>query len=170
MTRPVRAAAALAVALGAAPAQAAEGGLQIFPDPARLVLLLALFVVLIPILNGLVFRPLLGVLEERERRIEGARTRAGELAEQAGELVARHDSAVRDVRQAANAERAAAVEEARRAHQRALAEARAHAELQMAGTRADVESAVESARSSLRREAEPLAREAAERLLGRRLA
>jgi F-type H+-transporting ATPase subunit b len=158
------------VALGAGPAHAAEGGLQIVPDPVRLLLLLGLFLVLIPILNGLVFRPLLGVLEERERRIEGARSQASALAGQAGELVERHDGAVRSVREAANAERAATVEEARRAHQRALAEARAHAEQQMAGTRGEVAAAVEAARSSLRREAEPLAREAAERLLGRKLA
>ena len=82
--------AALLLAL-AAPAHAAEGGLQIFPDIAlgasplesRFVQLLILFVLLIFPVNQLLLKPLLAVLDERAARIEGTRKRAGELVCQA---------------------------------------------------------------------------------------
>jgi F-type H+-transporting ATPase subunit b len=174
MTRPDRAvcvtSAALTGLLAAYPAHAAEGGLRIVPDPLQLTLLIVLFLLLVPTLNSLVFRPLLGVLEERERRIDGARTKAGELAERAAQLVERHDQAVSEVREAANAERASTIEEARREHQSALGAARAHAEREIVATREDVTQALQRARAALRADAEPLAREVAERLLGRSLA
>jgi F-type H+-transporting ATPase subunit b len=151
----------------AAPARAAEGGLQLVPEPERLVFLLVLFVVLVPLLNALLFKPLLGVLDERGRRIEGARSRAAQLVTQAAALAARHDEAVGTVRAAANGERVQAVEEARRAHQAAIAAARAEAERQIAATRGEVGAALEGARSHLRADAESLAREVAARLLGR---
>jgi F-type H+-transporting ATPase subunit b len=155
--------------LAAAPARAGEG-LEIIPDPARLGVLLVLFLVLIPIMNGLVFRPLLAVLDEREQRIAGARARASEVASEAAALLERHEAALREAREAANVERARAVEEARRAHQEAVGAARQAAEREIAGARGEVAAAVESARAQLRGEAEPLAREVAERLLGRRVA
>jgi len=171
MTRQLRVsfAAAAVLALRAAPARAAEENLEIIPEPVPLLILLGLFVVLVPLLDKMLFAPLLGVIEEREARIEGARERAAALAQQAHALVAKHDEAVRSVREAANAERVHVLEEARRSHQQAIAEARREAERQMAATRADVEAAIEAARRELRAEAEPLAREVAERLLGRSL-
>lgn len=174
MIRPHRALVAAGAALvaglllTAAPAHAAEG-LELVPKPQRLVVLLVLFVVLVPLLNALLFRPLLAVLEERGARIEGARARAADLARRAAELVAQHDAAVRQVREVAQRERAGAVDEARRAHQAAIGEARAEAERQIAATRADVGAALDAARARLRGEAEPLAREVAARLLGRSL-
>jgi F-type H+-transporting ATPase subunit b len=170
MTRHHRAlVACLAAALlVAAPAQASEG-LELVPDPRRLIALLVLFVLLVPLLDRLLFKPLLAVLEERGARIEGARARAAELSRRAAELVAQHDAAVRQVREAAQRERAGAVDEARRAHQAAVGEARGEAERQIAATRAEVGAALDAARARLRAEAEPLARDVAARLLGRSL-
>jgi F-type H+-transporting ATPase subunit b len=171
MTRPHRALVALALAaLWAAPVHAAEGSLDIMPDLPRLVVLIVFFVVLVPILDRLVFRPLVGVLEERERLIDGSRSRAAELATQASELLARHDLTVREVRESANADRLRQIDEARRAQQGTVAGARSEAEQSVAATRSDVARALEDARAALRAEAEPLAREMAERLIGRRLA
>jgi F-type H+-transporting ATPase subunit b len=174
MIRPHRAlvAAGLALVAGlllaAAPAHAAEG-LELVPRPQRLLALLVLFVLLVPLLDALLFRPLLAVLDERGSRIEGARARAAELARRAAELASQHDAAVRQVREAAQRERAGAVDEARRAHQAAIAEARAEAERRIAATRAEVGAALAAARAQLRGEAAPLAREVAARLLGRSL-
>jgi len=170
MTRLFRALpAAVVLSLVGASARA-EGGLNIIPEPGKVLVLLALFLVLIPVLNGLVFRPVLGVLDERERRIAGARAQAAALAGQAADLVAQHDAAVREAREAAQAERARAIDEARRAHQAAVRDARDAAVHEIAGARRQVAAAVEAARAELRAEAEPLARDVAERLLGRRLA
>jgi len=170
MTRPQSApllvlAAAL---LGAAPAHAAA--LDLMPDPTRLIFLLVLFVVLVPLLNGLLFKPLLAVLEERRRRIEGARARAAQLASDAAALVTKHDEALHAARARFNGDRTRTLEEARAAHQAAISEARRQAEQELTATRAQVGSALDAARAQLRAEAEPLARHVAERLLGRGLA
>jgi len=170
MTRHPRALAVLgaAVVLAAGPARA-SGGLELVPEPQRLIFLLVLFLVLVPLLNFLLFKPLLGVLEERGRKIEGARARAAELANRAAALVDQHDAAVQGVRQAAHQERARFVDEARRAHQSAIGEARGEAEHRLAETRNEIGAALDAARAQLRSAAGPLAREAAERLLGRSL-
>jgi len=167
---PVLVSAVLLGLLLALPARAAEHTLQIIPEPMPLVTLLLLFVVLVPLLDRMLFTPLLRVLDEREERIAGARTRAAELAEQARELLGRHDAAVTAVREEANAERLKALGNARLAHQEAVAAAREQAEREIMATRGDVEATLATARARLREDAEPLAREIAERLLGRSLA
>jgi len=148
-------------------AAASEGGLEIYPDPTRLLVLLVLFVILVPVLNRLLFKPLLGVLDARAERIEGARVRAAELAQQAAALLARHDEAVRQARETAHVEQAGLVEEARRAHQATVGEARSAAEREVVGARGEIGRAAATARGALGAEAEPLAREITARLLGR---
>jgi F-type H+-transporting ATPase subunit b len=173
---PVSAASAAAL-LAALPARAAENTLVIFPTwetlPTflmRVALLLALFTVLVVVLDRLVFTPLLGVLRERQQQTEGSRARAAELAREAEALLARYRDAVGEARERAGAERRAHVEEARRAHQQRVAEARTAGEQQIARARHQVSSAFASAREQLGRDATELAREVAERLLGRRVA
>jgi len=158
---------AAALLLDPALAHASEGGLQIIPEPTRLLTLLVLFVILVPVLNKLLFQPLLGVLEERERRIDGARARATELAQQAAALLARHDDAIRRARETAHGEQVRVVEEARGQHQSTIGQARQAAEAEIAGARAELARATASVRASLAAEAEPIAREIAARLLGR---
>jgi F-type H+-transporting ATPase subunit b len=148
-------------------AAASEDGLQIIPDPKYLVVLIALFVILVPLLNTLLFKPLLGVLDERAARIEGARVRAAELAQQSAALLARHDEALRQARETAHVEHTRLVEEARRAHGATVGEARSAAEREVHAARDEIANAAESARGTLNSEAEPLAREIAARLLGR---
>lgn len=148
-------------------AHAAGGGLNIIPEWPKLLALLALFLILVPVLNALLFKPLLGVLDEREKRIDGARTRATELAQQAAALVARHDEAIRQARETAQAERARVVEAARGQHQEAIGDARKGAETEIAAARTEIARAAAGVRASLGAEAEPLARDIAARLLGR---
>jgi F-type H+-transporting ATPase subunit b len=154
--------------LGASPAHAAA--LELVPDPTRLIFLLVLFVLLVPLLNGLLFKPLLAVLEERNRRIAGARERAAQLATDAAALVTRHDEALHAARERFNGERTRTLEDARGAHQAAIQDARRQAEQELAATREQVGDALAAARDQLQAEAGPLARDVAERLLGRRLA
>lgn len=158
---------ATAIGLLAPGAAHAAGALNIIPEPAKVVQLLVLFVILVPALNVLLFRPLLRVLEEREQRIDGARTRARELAAQTAELLARHDEAIRQAREVAHVEQVQIVEAARGSHRAAVGEARAAAEREVAGARAELTRAAEDVRASLGAEAEPIAREIAARLLGR---
>jgi len=148
-------------------AVASEDGLDIYPDPVRMLLLLGLFVILVPVLDRLLFKPLIGVLEARESRIEGARVRATELSQQAAALLARHDDAVRQARETAHIEQVRLIEEARRAHQATVGEARTAAEHEIVGARGELSRAADSVRGALGAEAEPLAREITARLLGR---
>ncbi len=156
--------------LHAGPAAAAGGGLQIFPDPSTLVVLLILFAVLIPLVDRLLFRPLTGVLEERERRIEGAHARATELGKEASQLLARYQEALREARGRAEEERRTRLEQARREQAGTLTGAREAAERKLAETRGQVQEAVARARLELRRDAEQLAQEVAGRLLDRGMA
>jgi F-type H+-transporting ATPase subunit b len=174
----VSAALLLAVAL-AAPAYGAEGGLQIFPDfdptdplswpRSRYFQLLVLFVLLIGPVNHLVLRPLLGVLDERARRIEGARKRASEIGAQADDVFGRYQAAIEAARKQAEEVRNRALDAARGDQARILAEARRAADGEVSAARSSVASALDGARASLRGQTETLAREAAERVLGRTL-
>lgn len=158
---------ATAIGLLAPSAAHAAGALNIIPEPWKVVQLLVLFVVLVPVLNALLFQPLLLVLDEREKRIEGARTRARDLAAQAGALLARHDDAIRQARQVAHAEQVQLVEQARGTHRATVGDARAAAERDVSSARAELTRVADGVRASLGAEAEPLAREIAARLLGR---
>ncbi len=182
---PVRLGAALLVLVatlaGAASASASEATLDILPTgidsanpmewrPYLLVGLVALILVLSKLLNRIVFEPLVQVLEERDKRIDGARTRAGDLAREAAALLARYEDAVRETREGAGADRRVRMEEARRSYQAAIGEARGVSEAEIHRTRTEVGEAVSAARTTLEQDARGLARDLAERLLGRSLA
>lgn len=157
----------------ASPAAASEGGLDIFPDispTGAFLKLLVLFVVLIPLCNLLVFKPLLGVLEERSARIDGARARASEFAANAQAALLQYEQSIGAARKAAESDRRELLEQARRSQTQTQAEARASAEREIAQVRAQVAGSIDAARAELRREADSLARDVAARVLGRPLA
>lgn len=169
--------AALLLALGAAPAHAAEGGLEIFPDLFRgaspfashYVQLMLLFVVLVYPVNQLVLKPLLRVLDERSAKIEGARKRASEISAQAEVVLAQYQRAVEGARKQAEELRKDELDRARGEQAQLLAEARQRAESEVAGARSGIAGALPGARAELRGGTEALAREAAARVLGRAL-
>ncbi len=170
--RMVAAGAALATVLAAGPAFAAEGGIQILPElfgMDGLLVLLALFVALIYPVNKLIFGPIFSVLDEREERIDGARSRAGEVSSEAEAVLERYEQTVARARSDAADERKGRLDEAREAEKNATAQARTEAEEQIERARGEIASSLETARSELRPRAEDLARDAAERILGRAL-
>ncbi len=171
----VAAALLLAVAL-AAPAYAAEGGLEIFPDIVRVppleshyLHLMVLFLLLIFPVNQLVLKPLLAVLEQRSARIEGARKRSAELGAQADVVLGRYEAAVEQARKQAEELRKGALAGARGDQARILAEARHSAEQEVTAARSGVAGALAGARAALRGESAALASEVAARVLGRTL-
>ncbi|MCG8590557.1 MAG: ATP synthase F0 subunit B [Proteobacteria bacterium] len=163
------AAAALACLLWAEPAAAAEGGLVLIPDVRVMLPLMVLFVVLVPVLNRLLFRPLLQVLEQREERIEGARRRAEQLRVDADAVLRRYEQAVNEVREEAERSRRERIDATRVEQLRLRDEAREAAEQQIEAGRQQLEGERNEAQSGLRSAAEALAREAADRILGRAL-
>ena len=157
--------------LGLAFAQSAQASeeLTLAPDPYTLLILLVVFLMLIAPVNLLLFRPVFRVLEARRARIEGATKRAERLSEQADVAVARYERAVREARETAEGERRRRLDEARREQVSTSAAVRADAERQIEDARAEVNTALAGVRSALRAQAEELAREAAQRVLGRPL-
>ena len=180
---------AASVALLAATPAFAEEGLRIFPDliddwmygtyggalvaapwTSLWVQLMALFVVFALLLNPLLFKPLLRLLDARGERIEGARERAGALSKQADAVLGRYESAIATARREADGLRRGALESARQEQTRINGAARGDAERSLASARSDLASSVASARAALRGDGERLARDAAARVLGRPLA
>ena len=161
---------ALAAAVfGAGPAFAAGGGIEIMPTPAKLLPLILLFVLMIVPVNRLIIQPMLSVLDERDARIAGARQRAAELEKRASEVLASCEASVATAREEAESDRRGTLDQARSAHAERVGRERGEAEARIAEARREVGSALEAARSGLQAEAQELARQAAERMLGRSL-
>ena len=162
---------------------ASEGGLQLLPEiPVagwaeaigaphgyRLVGLLVLFALLIFPVNAFVFQPLLRVLDEREERIAGTRTRAEQLEAETREVLTRYERSIAETRESSEQKRRTALEEVRDEAQRETASARSEAEQRIEQARSQVTASLEDARASLRTQAEELARQAATQVLGRAL-
>ena len=163
-------AAVLVAVLAARPAFAAGGGLQIFPDWTIVGILVVAFALLILPVNRLLLAPILGVLEERERRIEGARAKAAEVESEANRVLTEYEASVRRAREDATAMRRDDLDRARGEEKETVAGARREAESELERVRGEVADALGAARATLRRDAEELARHAAEQILGRSLA
>jgi F-type H+-transporting ATPase subunit b len=168
---PIRRAAACAglALLGPAFAAASEDGLVLVPDPQLLVALILLFVLLIAPVNALVFKPLLRVLEERAARITGTRSRADKIEQDAAVILARYETSVRETREESERTRRSLLEEVRDEAQRETAAARRDAEGRIERARHEVAASLDTARGTLRAEAQELARQAASQVLGRAL-
>jgi len=160
---------AAAVALLASPALASEGGIEIMPSPGTLLPLIVLFLVMIVPVNRLLLQPLLAVLDEREARIAGARARAEEVARRADETLSGYESRIAGARAEAETERRGTLEQARGQHATRVAEERSAGEASIADARAQVAQALEGARAQLESQAQDLARQTAEKMLGRSL-
>lgn len=162
------AAALAATLLTSGTASASEGGIVLWPDWfTMLPFMIALFAALIVPVNALLFRPLLRALDLRTDRTTGTRERAEKLAASADEILAKYEKAVSDVRIEAEQARRGELANARSETAARTASARAAAEREIERARSEVSAALSDARTRLRAEAEPLAREAASRVLGR---
>lgn len=160
---------ALVTTLAAQPALAAGGGIEIVPEAGKLVPLIVLFCLMVVPVNRLIIRPLLAVLDEREERIAGARARAAEVGARADEVLSSYEERVAAARAEAETERRATLDEARAAQAERVAGERGEAESHIEQARREVGEALAQARGGLQAQAEELARQAAERMLGRTL-
>lgn len=157
-----------ALLLCAAPARA-EGALNLAPDPAVLIPLLVLFAILVPVLNALLFQPILRTLEARGARIDGARKRAEALGRDVEQTLAQYSEAVRVARATADEERKQQLAAAQRESANTTGRERSAAESTIERARSEIAAALVGARAQLQGESQTLAREAASRVLGRAL-
>ena len=121
------------------------------------------------LLSKLLFGPFLRLVEERERRTEGAVTEAASLREEGERLRANYERAIEGAREEGLVAKEALLEEGRRANGRLVAEAREEASRMLEMVRGELQSAMQRERELAAREAQALARQIAEKILGRRV-
>jgi F-type H+-transporting ATPase subunit b len=143
--------------------------LVLVPNLTLLGVLLAIFVALIFPMNALIFQPILRVFDERQQKIAGTQDRAEKLRAEGDEIITRYERAVQEVREESEQQRRAQLEVARTESASEISGARASADREIENARQAIGSSLEEARGILRSEAETLAKQAAERVLGRPL-
>jgi F-type H+-transporting ATPase subunit b len=158
------------LAFAQAGAKAPEASAQQLLDvDGTLFINLGLFLVAMFLLTQLFWKPYLRVRAERTSRIEGEKENARTLEAEAATRLSRVDAELAEARRAGSAERARVRNEAQRREQEVLSRAQTAAQKTLAEGRARIESAMTTERASLAARAEALGREAAEKVLGRRV-
>jgi F-type H+-transporting ATPase subunit b len=111
---------------------------------------MAVFVMLTLILSPLLFKPVLRLFEERERRTEGARSAARAMQDKAEQLLQRYQAKLDDVKRAAAVERdrlrnetlrleADIVEQARQANVRIVEQGRSQIQTEVSAIRRELD-------------------------------
>jgi F-type H+-transporting ATPase subunit b len=132
--------------------------------------MLGIFLVLLAVLWLLLWRPYLRVRDERVARVEGARNKATRLEAEAASRLSRVESALAEARRAGDAEANKLRLEAQAREQQIIAEAQGAARAMMTEARGKLDAALATEKASLEQQTALLAREIAEKALGRSLA
>ena len=134
-----------------------------------LVVQIALFLVLWSILRRVLFGPVGRLMAERERRTVGTHAEARSMMEEGKELQARYDAAIATARAEGETIRIEIREEALKARNAVVSQGREDAARRIQEMREEVRRELEAARSVAAQDAETLARQMAEKVLGRKL-
>jgi len=140
--------------------------LQILPD-LTLALQIGLFLIFMWIMNRMLFRPTLRVLEERERQIQGARGKVEDLQARVEAAMSRYGESIREARMTGEVERMRFVREAMGEEERIANEGRARAVETMKRIQENVAREAGIARTELDAKAREFAALIAEQVLGR---
>lgn len=134
-----------------------------------LVVQIVLFLILWSILRRVLFGPVGRVMAERERRTDGAHAEARSLVEEGKELQERYDAAIAKARAEGEAIKSEIREEALKARNAILSQGRDVAAQKIQEIRGEVQMELEAARRVASANADALAEEMAEKVLGRKL-
>lgn len=149
------------------PVLAAEGGSEMLMPDGSLLLILVLFLLFVPIINKVLFKPIANVLDERERRTGGSDTDVRAMLGDIDRKMGEYEEGVREARGAGyrvvEQRRAAALEE----RQNAIKSAREAAEAKIAGARAEIGREADGARERLLADAREIATTISSTVLGR---
>jgi F-type H+-transporting ATPase subunit b len=142
---------------------------NIVPDWILVALQTLPFLVAFFALRSLLFEPMVEYLEERDAAISGARDETAKLRERVGSARAEWDQRLAEARAEGAAHRASIHAEANTKRQALVDDARATAEQQVGAALQDISEAHAAAARQLETNAQQLAHEIAERVLGRPL-
>ena len=134
-----------------------------------MVIQLAIVLSLMVILTKIVFRPFLGILQERRDRVEGAQKRARELQKRTAELMERHREAIFEAQGQAETTREKIRQESLAQEMEILRKSVEEANRLIQEMKMKIDQETEMARDSLRIQAQNLSREIAEKVFGRGL-
>ncbi|MHB8763903.1 MAG: F0F1 ATP synthase subunit B family protein [Deferrisomatales bacterium] len=134
---------------------------------ATLLVQLVNFLLLMFLLDRLLFRPMVRVLEERKERTEGRRKKAAQADAEAESVWATYQKRIQDAKTAADRLRADVARQAEAERQRLVDAATGEAEKAVTTVRARVKAEAAEARKVLEADARRLAADAAHRILGR---
>ncbi len=137
---------------------------------ATLFIQLINFLILMVLLDRILFRPMLRILEERRERTEGRRRQAERIDAEAEAIWADYQEKIQQAKTEADRLRAQIIRRAEAERQKLLTQVAEESEKRLAEIRARVRGEMEEARKALEADARTLAQGMAEKLLGRRLA
>lgn len=132
--------------------------------------MLGIFLVLLLVLWQFLWKPYLRVRDERVARTEGARAKAAEMEAEAAARVERIETALAEARKSGNAEMAKLRQDAQTREQQIIAESQGAARRMLVEARAKLDATVATEKANLQTETGVLARQIAEKAIGRRLA
>ena len=132
-----------------------------------LVIQIVLFLALMGILNALLFKPVLRVLDERRERIDGGRARAHALDEETNAKIKECEARFQEARVAGAAERTDIRAKGQEKVQQQLTDARGDADRILREMRERLVAEQDAARAQLEAEVTRLARDVAGKVLGR---
>ena len=139
------------------------------PNAIQVLFQIVVLLLLWAILNKILFKPFLRLVEEREKRTEGLKAAAAALTAEAERLRADYESAIRQANDEGAAAKDALLEEERRTREQLLAESRAQAAERIAAVREEIKKEMDQGRAQALKEAEEIARQMAEKVLGRKV-
>ena len=128
-----------------------------------------LFLVLWLIVSKVLFRPYMALLEEREQKTTGADDNSYSLEHEAERLRAQYEQGIANAAAAGQVSKEAIVQEARQQREALLSEARAGADLILDRVRLDIQSQLARERELALREADTVAGDMVQKILGRRV-
>jgi len=134
-----------------------------------LILQLLQLLLLIWILNRIMFRPLLRLINDRDQHIEKIKQDVGNIARETTDLVNKNLAMEKDARLDAGEERTRLRQEANSQSELIFEETRKETEQIMSEAEKEIDGQVEKARDILHREVAVLAEEIIEKVMGRRV-
>jgi F-type H+-transporting ATPase subunit b len=129
-----------------------------------------LFLLLWVILNRILFRPYLNLLEEREHKTTGAQHDSTDLEREGARLRAQYEEKIAQAQATGYAAKELIVQEARQQREKVLTQSREAATSMLEAVRQEVESQLQRERQLIAAEVQTLAHEMASKILGRDVA
>jgi F-type H+-transporting ATPase subunit b len=142
---------------------------QLLDVDGTVLVMLGIFLVLLLILWQFLWKPYLRVRDERVARVEGAREKAAQLEADAATRLTHIETALAEARRSGIAETNKLRLEAQSREQQIITEAQAAGHKMLVEARTKLDAAVAAERVNLQTQTNLLARQIAEKTLGRRL-